>query len=146
MLQRFLNWIMDNSVRFYVVAALVTLFGTILAYLSIEPAPDNHIVISTGREDGAYHQYAQQYAESLAADGVELEVLASNGSLENLQRLRDPGSIVDLAFVQGGVAGVSDARTLVSLASLYYEPLWFFYSGKGVVLINKSVPFSCPPA
>ena len=127
MLQNFLNWITDNSVRFYVIAALVTLLGTILAYLSIEPAPDNHIVISAGREDGAYYQYAQQYAKSLAVEGVELEVLASNGSLENLQRLRDPGSDVDLAFVQGGVSKASDAKTLVSLASLYYEPLWFFY-------------------
>lgn len=127
MLQRFLNWIADNSFRFYVLAALVTLFGTILAYLSIEPAPDNHIVISAGREDGAYYQYAKKYAEILIGDGVELEVMTSNGSLENLQRLREPDSNVDLAFVQGGVSDASDAGTLMSLASLYYEPLWFFY-------------------
>ncbi|MEA3292393.1 MAG: TAXI family TRAP transporter solute-binding subunit, partial [Pseudomonadota bacterium] len=127
MLHRFLGWLTDNSFRFYLFASLVTLLGLVIAYLSIGPAPENHVVISAGREDGAYYQYAKRYAEILTYEGVELDVLSSSGSVENLQRLRDTDSDVDLAFVQGGIAEAEDAETLVSLASLYFEPLWFFY-------------------
>jgi hypothetical protein len=45
--------------------------------------------------------------------------------------LRDPASGVDIAFVQGGAeeSGASDARDedLVSLGSLFFEPVWLFY-------------------
>jgi hypothetical protein len=49
--------------------------------------------------------------------------------VENIALLRE--GAVDLAFVQGGTADgtASHAENLVSLGSLYYEPLWVFYRG-----------------
>ena len=38
--------------------------------------------------------------------------------------LGDPNSGVDIAFVQGGTGGGAQSDNLVSLASLYFEPLW----------------------
>ena len=48
------------------------------------------------------------------------------GSVENLNLLA--AGEVDVAFVQGGtVADVDGTGSLVSLGSLYFEPLWLFY-------------------
>src|SRR5204862_9854 len=50
---------------------------------------------------------------------------------ENLRRLLDPASGVDIAFLQGGAGerarNQADADALVSLGSLFYEPVWLFY-------------------
>ena len=39
---------------------------------------------------------------------------------------------VDVAFIQGGTGYGANAPDLVSLGSLYYEPLWVFYRGKQI--------------
>jgi hypothetical protein len=41
--------------------------------------------------------------------------------------LLDPNSGVDVGFVQSGSVAGASAGNLVSLGSLYYEPLWVFY-------------------
>jgi TRAP-type uncharacterized transport system substrate-binding protein len=42
--------------------------------------------------------------------------------------LEDPKSGVDIAFTQGGVATFPEANNVVMLASLYYVPMWIFYT------------------
>jgi len=44
-----------------------------------------------------------------------------------LTLLNDPKSGVDFAMVQGGVANVSDYPNLVSIAGMFYEPIWVWY-------------------
>jgi TRAP transporter TAXI family solute receptor len=100
-----------------------------IAFQFVEPAPPKRLVMSGGAEGGAYDSYAAQYRDKLAADGVQLELRRSAGSVENLKRLMDGGSGVSIAFVQGGVAKPGDDDELMSLAGLYYEPLWVFYRG-----------------
>jgi TRAP-type uncharacterized transport system substrate-binding protein len=41
--------------------------------------------------------------------------------------LKDDESDVDIGFVQGGVGNADEAPDLVSLGSMYYEPVWVFY-------------------
>ena len=61
-----------------------------------------------------------------------VELRTTGGSVDNLNLLaRDDG--VDLAFVQGGVAGSAPAENLVSMGTLYLEPLWLFL-GPGLTL------------
>ena len=108
-------------------AILVTLIGFIVAWQFVNPAPPRHIRIATGSEQGAYYLFAQRYRERLAEEGIELQILVTSGSVENLQLLGDAGAAVDLAFVQGGTAGDRRDDDLAALASLYYEPLWVFY-------------------
>ena len=45
--------------------------------------------------------------------------------MEALERLKAGEVMVGLA--QAGPASASDAESLVSLASLFYEPLWVFH-------------------
>jgi TRAP transporter TAXI family solute receptor len=107
-------------------AVLVTALAFVLALHWVEPAPPARIVIATGRPDGAYYRFAHQYRVRLARQGVTLDIRETSGSVENVRLLADPRSGVDLAFVQGGTGSGVAAETLVSLASLYFEPLWVF--------------------
>jgi TRAP transporter TAXI family solute receptor len=112
---------------------LIAGIGFFIAYQFVAPAPPKTIVITTGGEAGAYYQYARRYAAILARDGITLEVRTSAGSLQNLERLTS--GEVQVGFVQGGVvvpkdeqAGETDSG-LMSLGSMFYEPLWVFHRG-----------------
>ena len=121
-------------------AIIVTLVGFIVAWQFVNPAPPRTIVIATGQKDGAYFQFAERYRELLAAEDIELQIRETAGSIENLHLLEDSHSGVDLAFVQGGVGAQAESDSIVSLASLYFEPLWVFYRGDQV--INRLTGFS----
>ncbi len=113
---------------------LIVGVGFVVAYQFVEPAPPSRMVITTGGESGAYYQFAKRYAAILARSGIELEVKTSAGSLENLQRLRDDEA--QIGFVQGGVVPPSENPDeaedsgLLSLGSMFYEPVWVFYRGE----------------
>lgn len=97
--------------------------------LFVEAPPPTHLVIATGRQDGAYHRFAQRYAELLKKEGITLEVRATNGSVENLALLQDATSNVSVALVQSGIADPQQSDSLQALCSLYWEPLWIFHRG-----------------
>jgi TRAP transporter TAXI family solute receptor len=101
----------------------------VVAFRFVQPAPPRTISISTGSPDSGYHRTAQRYQQILARDGVRLDLRTSVGALENVGRMMDPASGVDVGFVQAGTSFAANAPDLVSLASLYYEPLWVFYRG-----------------
>jgi uncharacterized protein len=106
--------------------ALVVIGAFVVALQWVKPAPPSRVVIATGRSDGAYYRFAQQYRARLARQGVTLDIRETSGSVENVRLVDDPLSGVDLAFVQGGTGNVARTEALVSLASLYFEPLWVF--------------------
>ena len=70
---------------------------------------------------------SRQIPEHTGAQRHNVKDPASQGSLENLQRLNDPSFQVDVGFVQAGVAGCVRVDALVSLGSVFYEPLAVFY-------------------
>lgn len=106
---------------------LLVIGGFWFASRFIQPAPPDTLVISTGGAGGAYQRYGAVYKDVLARYNVELIEQPSAGSTENLARLRDPEQPVDVAFIQGGTARVQEDDALLSLGSLYHEPLWIFY-------------------
>ena len=118
-----------NRDRLKVYGPALLLSGLVFALLFqlVEPAPPERLVLASGMPGGAYHRFALEYRGLLGREGVELEVRATSGSVENLRLLRE--GAVDVAFVQTGVADTTSQTGLVSLASLYYEPLWVFYRG-----------------
>src|SRR2546427_8097493 len=89
------------------------------------PRPPRTFSMSTGREGGAYHQFALEYRRLLARQGFTLVIEPGPGSVETVRGLRR--GEVTVGFVQGGTAADSDAEQLVSLASVFYEPLWIFH-------------------
>jgi len=107
-------------------AVLLACIALFITYQFVDPAPPTRLTIATGGPNGAYYAFGQRYREILARDGITLEVLETNGSLENIELLESPDARVDVAFVQGGTGGHARGNTIQSLASVYYEPLWIF--------------------
>lgn len=90
----------------------------------VEPAPEKKVVMAAGSKGGAYYKYAQEYKQRIAAYGVEIEVLETKGSDENLELVHSGKA--DVAFVQSGISDDADRKKMEALSSLYYEPLWVF--------------------
>jgi TRAP transporter TAXI family solute receptor len=107
-------------------ALAVLAAGFLIAFKFVEPPPPDRIVIATGDRSGAYYAFAERYREILAADGVEVVLRETTGSVENIRLLDDAASGVDVGFVQGGTGNAETTPRLTSLASLYYEPIWLF--------------------
>jgi TRAP transporter TAXI family solute receptor len=121
----------SRAVRLGLIAAgAVALAALLWAILLLNPVPPRTVTMTTGGEGGAYHELGKRYREILARSGVEVRLLVSDGGIENLRRLSDPRSGVGAGFVQGGATGDSDRTNLVSLGTVAYEPLWFFYRGR----------------
>ena len=116
-------WLAVAPVMVVVVLALV------LAFHFAEPGPPDRLVMATGAAEDGYHMFAQRYKEILARDGVTVELRISAGSQENVSRLLDENSDVEVGFFQGGSAFAANAPSLRSLGSIYFEPLWVFYRG-----------------
>lgn len=91
--------------------------------------PPGTVLMATDAEGGAYRQVAERYRQIFARHGVRLELVATNGSVENVARLRDPRGGVSIALVQGGVTSQAEAPELVSLGTLFHEPFWMFSRG-----------------
>ncbi|MBO9513981.1 MAG: ABC transporter substrate-binding protein [Variovorax sp.] len=110
-----------GPVIFLVVGLLVA------AYWWLQPQPPKQVTLATGPAGSAYSEFGKRYADALRADGIEVILKPTDGSLDNLQLLRKGAA--DVAFVRGGSADpVKDEEVgLTSLGSLFFEPLWFFY-------------------
>ena len=106
---------------------LVLIFGFALAYQFVSPAPPRSMTIGTGSVGGAYFDYAKTYQKLLAEYGIELTIKTTAGSADNIQLLETETGGVDIAFVQGGMKHLSTTGGLVSLGSLFFEPLWVFH-------------------
>lgn len=124
--------------------ALLALVLLALAYWVLDPTPPRKVVLATGAEQGAYAEFGKRYAALLQQHGIRVELRGTQGAAENLALLRDPEAGVDLAFMQGGAAEARATGTdvededLVSLGSLFYEPVWLFYREDAARRLLKS--------
>jgi transcriptional regulator of NAD metabolism len=98
-----------------------------LAYRFVRPAPPDTITITSGPAGSVFQTTAERYSKILSREGLTLRVLPSDGSVENLKRLANPDARVDVGFVQGGLANLVDPDNLMSLGSVFYEPVLVFY-------------------
>jgi len=114
----------------------------VLAYWWLDPNPPKRVTLATGPAQSAYEEFGKRYAKLLAAEGIEVALLPSQGSAHNLQLLREGKA--DLGFVQGGTSDYSaaDAENLTSLGSLFVEPLWLFYREPAAQKMKKNVPLN----
>jgi TRAP-type uncharacterized transport system substrate-binding protein len=91
-----------------------------------KPAPPEKVLMATGT-GGSYKVLGEKYKAYFARRGIELKLVETNGSKENLQHLIDRKDPIQAAFVQGGMIGVDNLSGVQSLGSIDYEPLWIFY-------------------
>ncbi len=116
----------------YLSISLMTIMALLIWLIAryISPAPPSKIEMTTGSVDGASHQFALKYQAYLKANGVNLILKTSSGSVQNLERLNTGTPI---GFVQGGLGVLSidpqktdEDTPLRSLGVVGYEPIWLF--------------------
>lgn len=89
----------------------------------LEPLPPRRIVLASGPEGSALHAFGQRYAARLAKAGIDVELLATQGAADNLERLTDPKGRVAAGFIAAGMASPEQARHLVNVSNLFPTPL-----------------------
>jgi hypothetical protein len=93
---------------------------------SVRFAPPSSIRFISGPEGSSYRTQAERYKKIIEGYGVKVEILSSRGALDNLQRLADPKAKIDVGFVQGGLTDGVDISRLVSLGSVFAQPLMVY--------------------
>jgi TRAP transporter TAXI family solute receptor len=120
-----------------IVTAAVTLW---VLFAALRPLPGRDVTIATGPPGSVYAQSAERYRKILARDGVRLRLVPTKGAVENLELLRDPRSRVEVAFLQAGITSQQESPDLVSLGTMFYEPLWVFCRGSTLVEMLRDLP------
>jgi len=107
------------------VTAVAMVIATIVILRSMPP---RMIVMATGSEGGTFYDVGERYCALLASAGVEVRLVHTAGSEENLALLLDPHSGVSVGLIQGGTLGAeASSNKLESLGTVFYEPLWLFH-------------------
>ncbi len=106
---------------------IVTLALGWLAVKLIRPAPPDTVVILSGAEDSSFHNTAKRYAKIIGTHGIQVKVVVTDGSAENLQRLLDRKQVADVGLVQTGLTEAETSQGLNSLGTMYVQPFLVFY-------------------
>ena len=88
----------------------------VLTYWWLDPQPPKTVRLATGPDGSAYAGFGHRYAAALAREGITVQLIATEGSVANLQLLRDGQA--DVAFVRGG----SGAAPVTANASAVAAP------------------------
>ncbi len=127
------NWVLAISL-----IALLVLTLSVAVFMFFYMAIPSTLTIASGPPGSIFYKNAEKYKEILAKEGIKLIVLPSEGSIENLHKLQDKKTKVDVGFVLSGQAkeDVSNTGKLVSLGSISYQPLLVFYRGAKKTLLS----------
>jgi TRAP-type uncharacterized transport system substrate-binding protein len=106
---------------------LLGAIAILLAVHYVRPAPPHTLTLTSGPKGSRFATVAEQYRKILARNGITLRIVESEGSMDNLRRISDPHSGVDIALVQSGLASGDESDDLTSLGSMFYQPLLIFY-------------------
>ena len=94
---------------------------------SLWPSMRQRAVVMAIYPEGSLNaNLVRRYQEILARDGIELKLDPSAGSVESVADLRDPKSGTSIALVPDGITSQQQSPDLVSLGTLFYQPLWIF--------------------
>ena len=103
------------------IALLIAAISVYLSFRLLDPTPPKTLILATGTAGSAYEEMGQSYRKILKESGVEVQLLASGGALENLELLKSGQA--DIGFLTMGYPAGQDAVTLRSLGAMFFEPL-----------------------
>lgn len=106
---------------------LAILGGLIIIFYALDPVPPKNIRIATGQANATYDLIGQKYRDAIKAHGIEVTLVPSAGSLENIELLRSGKA--DVAIVQnaGLDREITDRHEIDSLGLMFRQPFWVFY-------------------
>ena len=105
-----------------VVAAIVAVMAVFLL-----GRPPKTFSMAAGPGGGMYQRFAADLKAELQGRGFQLEVIETDGSIENAQLVRDDEA--DIALVQSGTEILTEVGDATALAEVFYEPLFIFAQG-----------------
>jgi TRAP-type uncharacterized transport system substrate-binding protein len=108
-------------------AVVIAILAFVFVYHFVDPFPPRRISFGCGPPEGANFKDARAYQKILSKEGITLDLKNTAGSAENLKLLGAASGGVDVAFVQGSMKSLVPKTDLVSLGSLFFEPLWIFH-------------------
>jgi hypothetical protein len=136
-----LLWLYSLFGKGLIISTTIILFigvtVAVAAFFFLNTAAPRTLTISSGPQGSTFQRYAERYQEILAREGVLLNILPSDGSSDNLNRLADPKVNVDIAFVLSGETQKKPYDTLMSLGNVSVQPIMLFYSGKPRQILSE---------
>ena len=108
----------------------LTVLAARLTFVLLRPVPPRTVAVAMYPEGSLNAELVKRYREVLARNGIDLKLAPSVGAVESVARLRDPKSAISIAIIPGGITNERDAPELVSLGTLFYQPLWVFSRGR----------------
>jgi len=82
------------------------------AIVMLRNMPPHRIVMATGPEGDAYYEVGERYRAALARENVEVQLVPTAGSVENLTKLLDPRSGASVGLIEGGLTPAGYAQQL----------------------------------
>jgi len=116
-------------IRYLGILVPLGIIALIVLVLYLQPFPPLKAYLGTGQAGTAQRLLSEKFARIFARYGVELILVDTGGSVDNLRRLHDEGSPVNVSFATAGTADAKKFPTLVSLGSVQFAPVWLFYRG-----------------
>ena len=117
---------LKSFIRFHWFMSLMFLLGVLVFLYEVRPFPPSVVTIATGQPDSTYDSVGRMYQAYFQNNGIELKLVPTNGSVDNNRLISEQK--VDAAFSQSGVP-IPKPDQVMSLGSIEFEPLWFFYRG-----------------
>jgi len=109
-----------------ILVLIVALFG--LATYA-KPFPPREVSLIVGQKGGSFDFLSNHFVKFFKEHGVEIKTFYTDGAQQSLEEMVKQPSM-QAAFVLAGSTQPNEIRDIVSLGSVEYEPLWFFYRGE----------------
>ena len=114
-----------KEAKLLTIAFVLVLIG-LLFYL--RPFPDRHIYFLSYYPNSDWSMLAESSAKILNANGLQIEVIHTEGAIDNVTRLEDPKDSANAAFTYGAALDGDEIGGIYLLGSLGYEPIWILYN------------------
>jgi len=111
----------DVGVRISAGVLLVFALAAVVAWHLLPPPLPQVVRLGTGPAGGQYARFGEGLGAKVAKHGIELELVSTAGSMENIRLLLD--GQIDVGLVQSGNLSDAEAARLESVAAVFYEPI-----------------------
>jgi hypothetical protein len=121
-----------------IMVVALTALGIWLTFSVLRPTPPRSVAMAIDPQGSFDAEVGKRYRELFARDGIDLRLVPSAGAVESIVRLRDPKSGVSIAIIPGGITNRKESPRLVSLGTLFYEPLWLFSHNQHIEILKRT--------
>jgi TRAP transporter TAXI family solute receptor len=111
----------NPGIRIWGGALLVFAVAAVLAWSLLPPPLPKVVRLGTGPEGSYYARFGEELRQEVAEHRIALEPVTTAGSMENIRLLLD--GEIDVGLVQSGNLTDAQAARLLSVASVFYEPV-----------------------